>query len=240
MNLKTLMAAPFIAALAVFTLAPAHATLIDFEDLPVYRWQDLGYEYEQDWSYAWDYGLVNYTPLTTQYEHLGVIFGEGDLDEIAFGNESNWGAGMTAYPDAVVSGTNAIMSVYHPGYFSFRFVGDDLPEYVSFYVTSRPGPMYVTITDASGAYQQQTIGYVIDGDDFYFTDEVPVRMKLEFFGSDLEQVRIGTLYEHRTTVVYLDDLYFGAAPLPVSGPGSLALLLAGLAGLMTRRVRTRV
>lgn len=230
--MKTLTStkARLLACLMPFLAAPASATLITFDDLEPYHW--LVSESEMSFNEAVELGYVQPTPLTNQYEHLGVSFGEGDPAQIAEQEFGNWGAAISTDDEAVVSGPNAIASYYEPGSFQFRFVGDELPDYVSFYVTARPGPMSASVTGADGSSQRTQLGYYIEDEEIFFT-ETPTRKKVEFFGEDLESVYVGSLYGHRSTPVFLDNLYFGAVPVPE--PASMPMLLAILAGLMFRR-----
>src|SRR5690554_3752184 len=67
-------------ALILFT-SSALATLITFDDLPERyppNWQDHP-------DYGTDFEIVRPMPVTNQYDHLGVNFGSGDLDDIVVG-----------------------------------------------------------------------------------------------------------------------------------------------------------
>ncbi len=71
-----------IAVLYVFSSSAALATLITFDDLPA-RYQlhpPWSHQYDPDAEEVW----VN-RPLTDQYLHLGLSFGEGDLNQTALG-----------------------------------------------------------------------------------------------------------------------------------------------------------
>lgn len=221
-----------LAVFGLFSLvsaAPVSATLITFDDLSPEYWLVPEGSVEE----PWDDGAVVPTPLSTQYEHLGVSFGEGSVDGVARHLESNWGAAVSTFADAVVSPSNAVTSFYQyapdvPGKFSFQFIGDELPDYVSFYVTARPETMNVLVTQDDGVEQHVQLGYEIVDEDIVFT-EFSDRTKLEFRGTDFRSVTLLNPYGHRSTNVFMDDLYFENLT-PVPEPGSLPLALAGLLG----------
>lgn len=221
------------------SVAPVSATLITFDDLSPEYWLDP----ESSDPDPWGSGDVVPTPLSDQYEHLGVSFGPGSVDGVARGTESNWGAAVSTFADAVVSPSNAVTSFYQyapdtPGNFSFQFIGDELPDYVSFYVTARPETMNVWVTEEDGDEQTVQLGYEIVDGDITFT-EFADRTKIEFWGIDFKSVLLSNPYSHRSTPVYMDDLYFENLT-SVAEPGTLPLALSGLLGLgilASRRAR---
>lgn len=221
-----------------FCTTPAFATLIDFDDLPA------DYQLMPPWSYdlpsdMWetDHSVWTSRPLTDQYVDLGVSFGTGDLNEIAASQSSESGAGLVTRDDVVVSGPNAVGSHYTYDGLRFSFVGDERPQYLSLYVSAPSGAMSVTVNETGGTRQLLNLGYSYEDGEFQYTER-PMKHKVEFFSHGIESVRLGNFYGHRTTPVYMDDLYFGAAP--VSAPASLPVLVAGLAGLLVvRRARRK-
>lgn len=68
-----------ILCLLTILATPARATLITFKDLDPYVW----HWDERNLDEAWEQFQVNYMPLTHQYAHLGVSFGEDDPVDIA-------------------------------------------------------------------------------------------------------------------------------------------------------------
>ncbi len=176
-------------------------------------------------------------PLTDQYVDLGVSFGTGDLNEIAAYQASESGAGLITREDVVVSGPNAVGSHYTYDGLRFSFVGDERPEYLSFYASAPSGAMTVYVREMDGTTQELRLGWSLESGEFEYTER-PMKQKVEFLSEGIESVHLSNFYGHRTTPVYMDDLYFGA--VPVSAPGSLPVLFAGLAGLLVvRRSRRR-
>lgn len=217
-----------------FSASSAFATLITFDDL------DADYRLLPPWSDTYpddalddDGSVLVGRPLTDQYVGLGLSFGTGDRNDIASGQSSASGAALVNREDVVVSGPNAVSSHYSHDGLRFWFVGDNRPDYLSFYVSAPSGgAMTVYVTESGGAVQEMQLGYTVDDDGLEFTD-TPLKHQVEFFSEGFESVYLSNFYGHRSTPVYMDNLYFGAAP--VSAPASLPLLLVGMAGVLARR-----
>lgn len=216
----------------LFSSTSALATLVTFDDLPALYHvpPEWALEYEPDPDEVW----VN-RPLTDQYLHLGLSFGEGDPNEIYATQFSASGAGLTTEtPDdeVVVSGPNAIASVYAHDGLRFWFVGDKKPEYVSFIASAPTGAMTATIYEVGGTTQELNFGWIVIDGEFHYT-EPPIKQKIEFLSAGIESVWLSDFFQHRSTTVYMDNLYFG--PVPVPEPASLPVLMLGLAGLASMR-----
>ncbi len=216
-----------VALLAVLA-GPASATLITFDDVAPYHW--LIPESEMSLGEAIEYGYAGATPLTDQYAHLGLSFGEGEPDHIVYEQSSDSGAAISTFDEVVVSGPNAVSSQYYHDGLHFWFVGDDRPEYLSFY-TSAPngGAMSIYVYETGGTTQELRLGWHIVDGEFAYTER-PMKQKVEFFSDGIEEVWISNFTNHRTTPVYMDDLYF-AAGQAVPEPTSFSLLLSGAFGL---------
>lgn len=222
--------------------APALATLVDFDDLPA------AYHLLPPWSNSYpddalepDGSYWAGRPLTDQYIDLGLSFGTGDLNEIAAAQYSESGAALISgefgRDEVIVSGPNAVSSHYSYEGLRFWFVGDDAPDYLSFYASAPAGAMTVYITDSSGATHRIPLGWSLESGEFEYT-KTPIKQKVEF-ASDLgiDSVWLSNFYNHRSTPVYMDDLYFGS--VPVSAPAALPVMLIGLAGFLAGRRRRR-
>lgn len=212
------------AALVSLAASPAVATLITFDDLPanidIPGWTDPGETIPR--------------PLTTQYEHLGVSFGEGDPELVARGEAGNDGAAITDYDAAAVSGTNAIMDFYGPG-MSFTFIGDQLPGYVSFNVTGASGVgVWGSAEDALG---NEVASFQSDG--FWGLPElsspaIPGQF-IELEADSIKTVYLGNFYNRRS-YTNLDNLYFSSSR-PVTEPATWTLFAGALFALALGRSR---
>lgn len=215
-----------VAVLLSLTASSAFATLITFDDLPA----------NIDIPELNNAGITTPMPLTTQYEHLGVSFGEGDPELVARGEAWNDGAAITDYGDAVVSGTNAIMDFYGPG-MSFTFIGDQLPGYVSFNVTGTDGVgIGASAFDADGARIAN-----VHSDGWWGTPELstpPVpRQLLEFEADNIARIQLYNLFARRGGT-QLDNLYFSDTR-PVPETAAWPLLTLAMLGLGLSRYRKR-
>lgn len=216
-------------ALILFT-SSALATLITFDDLPERyppNWQDHP-------DYGTDFEIVRPMPVTNQYDHLGVNFGSGDLDDIVVGSGNPGGAAISRSEDAAVSPPQAIFDFYGPG-MVFTFIGDELPNYVSFYVTGVDGVgILATAWDDTGAIVADLRSDGWWGLPEWSTPAVPQQL-MEIEGQNIQKIYVGNFYDQRG-MTYLDNLYFGdARPIPEAATWSL--LLTGLLGIIVRRRR---
>lgn len=211
---------------------PAFATLITFDDIPAMY--PPGGEDDPDYDPA--YGNLHPMPVTDHYEHLGVSFGTGDLDEIVAGNVDHGGAAVSRYDEALVSKPHAISDFYGPG-LSFNFVGDELPGYVSFHVTGATGVGITAIAyDDTGA-----VITILRSDGWWglpelSTPAIPWQL-MEIEGENIKTISVGNYYSRRE-MTYLDNLYFSNAR-PVPEASSWYLLMTGLLGLAVMRTRAR-
>lgn len=182
-----------------FCATPVFATLIDFDDLPA------DYQLMPPWSYEYpddmwedDGSVWTSRPLTDQYVDLGVSFGTGDLNEIAAYQASESGAGLITREDVVVSGPNAVGSHYTYDGLRFSFVGDERPEYLSFYASAPSGAMTVYVREMDGTTQELRLGWSLESGEFEYTER-PMKQKVEFLseGSSRYTFRISTVTEQR-------------------------------------------
>lgn len=194
---RTTSGALLFSALAFFSIGKAQAITIDFEDLNPTDF--MGGEGE------------GYTPLTNQYESLGVIF-EGGA----------YLAGEVGKPFNSVDG---------PG-FGFYFI-HDLPNYVSMYVGSAGRlKMGVSIYGVNGHLETKITDGGVRG--INWEDSTPYRDN-QFVSFYVEE---GISYVHVASqqTAYMDNLSFDVV---VPEPGILILFCLGLVIIYLHRRRLR-
>lgn len=141
-------------------------------------------------------------PLTNQYEHLGLVVDNGYL-----------------------VGSPGHQALLGSVYFSLRFVGQDLPNYVSLYVSApNQDRVWLTASGPSGyGAEVATQGWGPPEWSTAYRDNQYVS-----FHSDtgISQINIDAFYFLRVSAV-VDNLYFGNVPA-VPEPASALALVAGL------------
>jgi hypothetical protein len=197
----TAAAPALVACLTALHMGAAQAVLVTFDDLTLSPDPDF-----------------DSTPVTDQYQHLGLMVDEGYLRG----------------PDV----DNPTQSLLGGPYFRLHFTGP-LPTYVSMFVSSpHQDQVRVSAWGPSGFIDDvYTDGWA--GPD----NETPYRPNqyVSFHGaSGISQVNLDAFYFLRTGAA-IDNLYFGNVPA-VPEPASLASLAAGLLVLsagwrVTRRRR---
>lgn len=216
----------------ILLTSSAFATLITFDDLPERyppNWQDHP-------DYGTDFEIVNPMPVTNQYDHLGVNFGSGSPDEVIVGAGLPGGAAVVRAEDAAVSPPHAIFDYYGPG-MVFTFIGDELPNYVSFYVTGVDGVgILARAWDETGAMVVDLRSDGWWGLPEWSTPAVPQQL-MEIEGRNIQKIYVGNAYDQRG-MTYLDNLYFSDTR-PVPEAGTWAVLLTGLFGLTIGRCRRK-
>lgn len=214
--------------------SPALATLITFDDIPaVHRVPPDGHGDYPDYIPEYDDELFA-MPLTDQYEHLGVTFGDGNPDDIVQGIGGNGGAAVSLYEPALVSPPQAISDLYGPD-MSFSFIGDDLPGYVSFNVTGMDGVgIWASAYDTDGNQVADLRSDGWWGTPEMSTPAIPGQL-LEFEADNIKTVQLGNLY-FRRGMTHLDNLYFSDTR-PVPEAATWPLLILAMLGLSLSRYR---
>jgi hypothetical protein len=193
---RRMSGALLFSVLAFFSIGNAQAITIDFEDLNP---DDLRG------------GEEGYTPLTNQYESIGVIF-EGGA----------YLAGEAGKPFNFVDG---------PG-FGFYFI-HDLPNYVSMYVGSADQlKVGVSIYGVNGLIETKITDGGVRG--INWEDSTPYRDNqfVSFFAAE----GVSYVYVGSQQTAYMDNLSFD---LVVPEPGILILFCLGLVMVYLHRIRSK-
>lgn len=215
-------------AIILFT-SSALATLITFDDLPhIYPNPD----------YDPDFDILKPMPLTNQYAHLGVSFGNGTPEDIVSGADVGGSGGAAIARDEVgaVSPPQGINDHYGPGIY-FTFTGDTLPDYVSFHVTGDNGVgILVNAWNDTGDLIADLKSDGWWGIPEWSTPAVPQQL-MEIEGENIQKIYVGSLFDRRG-MAFLDNLYFSDTR-PVPEATTWAVLLTGLFGLIVGRYRRK-